>query len=157
MIAEMDVEAQGLTKSFGPTAVLQGVDLTVARGTVLALLGPNGAGKTTTVRILSTLLRPDAGQARVAGHDVVRAPQRVRGPISLTGQNVACDEWQTGEENLVMIGRLLHLSRPEARRRAAHLLEQFDLLEHGSGRSRRTRAGCAAAWIWPLASSAGRA
>ena len=129
MSAEIDVEAWGLAKSFGSTAVLQGVDLAVARGTVLALLGPNGTGKTTMVRILSTLLRPDAGQARVAGHDVVRAPQRVRGLISLTGQHVACDEWQSGEENLVMVGRLLHLSRGQARCRAAELLVQFDLLE----------------------------
>jgi len=109
--------------------VLKGVDLAIEQGTVMALLGPNGAGKTTTVRILSTLLRPDAGQASVAGHDIVGAPDQVRGVISLTGQNVALDDWQTGDENMVMMGRLLHLSRPEARRRATQLLEQFDLLD----------------------------
>jgi len=123
------VEARGLEKSFGSTRVLKGVDLAIEQGTVMALLGPNGAGKTTTVRILSTLLRPDAGQASVAGHDIVGAPDQVRGVISLTGQNVALDDWQTGDENMVMMGRLLHLSRPEARRRATQLLEQFDLLD----------------------------
>ncbi len=125
----MIVEARGLEKSFGSTRVLKGVDLAIEQGTVMALLGPNGAGKTTTVRILSTLLRPDAGQASVAGHDIVGAPDQVRGVISLTGQNVALDDWQTGDENMVMMGRLLHLSRPEARRRATQLLEQFDLLD----------------------------
>jgi ABC-2 type transport system ATP-binding protein len=127
----MIVEAQGLEKSFGATAVLRGLDLAVEQGTVLALLGPNGAGKSTTVRILSTLLRPDAGRARVAGHDVAQDPHKVRAVISLTGQNVALDELQTGEENMVMMGRLLHLDRLEARRRATELLERFDLMEGG--------------------------
>lgn len=124
----MIVEATGIEKSFGSTKVLKGVNLAVEQGTVLALLGPNGAGKTTMVRILSTLLCPDAGQVSVAGHDVVRAPHKVRGVISLTGQNVALDDLQTGEENMVMIGRLLHLSRPDARHRATELLAQFDLM-----------------------------
>lgn len=124
----MIVEARGLEKSFGSAKVLQRVDLAVEQGMVLALLGPNGAGKTTMVRILSTLLRPDAGRASVAGYDVVHEPQKVRSVISLTGQNVALDDLQTGEENMVMMGRLLHLRRPDARRRAAELLAQFDLM-----------------------------
>ena len=123
----MIIEAIGLEKSFGSTKVLRGVDLAAERGTILALLGPNGAGKTTTVRILSTLLRPDAGTATVAGHDVVRDRTSVRGRIGLTGQYVALDDLQTGEENMVMTARLLHLSRRDARRRAAELLDRFDL------------------------------
>ena len=123
----MIIEAIGLEKSFGSTKVLRGVDLAAERGTILALLGPNGAGKTTTVRILSTLLRPDAGTATIAGHDVVLDRTRVRGQIGLTGQYVALDDLQTGEENMVMTARLLHLSRRDARRRAAELLDRFDL------------------------------
>ncbi|MGY1652518.1 ATP-binding cassette domain-containing protein [Geodermatophilus sp. SYSU D01119] len=123
----MIVEATGLRKSFGPTLVLDGVHLAAAEGEVLALLGPNGAGKTTTVRILTTLLRPDAGTVRIAGHDVVREPARARAQLSLTGQAVAVDERQTGRENLVMLGRLAHLGRREARRRADGLLGTFGL------------------------------
>jgi ABC-2 type transport system ATP-binding protein len=123
----MIVEATGLQKSFGATVVLQGVDLGVREGSVLALLGPNGAGKTTIVRILTTLARPDAGHATVAGYDVVRDAPKVRGVISLTGQFAAVDDNQTGLENLVMIGRLMHLGRTKARQRAHDLLEQFDL------------------------------
>ncbi len=107
----MIVEAVGLRKSFGPTEVLAGVDLRVREGSVLALLGPNGAGKTTIVRILTTLTRPDAGHATIAGYDVVREPAQVRGVISLTGQYAAVDENQTGRENLVMVGRLMHLGK----------------------------------------------
>jgi ABC-2 type transport system ATP-binding protein len=125
------VEAVGLEKSYGSVRVLAGVDLAVARGGVLALLGPNGAGKTTTVRILATLGRPDAGQARVAGFDVVAERRQVRRRISLTGQYAALDELQTGEENLRMMGRLSGLSGAQARRRAGELLEQFDLAEAG--------------------------
>ncbi|MGW6279580.1 ATP-binding cassette domain-containing protein [Kribbella sp. NPDC055071] len=125
----MIVEATGLQKSFGPTEVLTGVDLQVREGSVLALLGPNGAGKTTIVRILTTLTRPDAGQATIAGYDVLRAPARVREVISLTGQYAAVDENQTGRENLVMVGRLMHLDRPAARRRTGELLEQFGLTD----------------------------
>ena len=123
----MLVEATGLCKSFGSTRVLDGVDLAAAEGEVLALLGPNGAGKTTTVRILTTLLRPDAGTVRIDGHDAVREPARVRAELSLTGQSAAVDERQTGRENLVMVGRLAHLGRRPARRRAAELLDVFDL------------------------------
>ncbi|GAA0818723.1 ATP-binding cassette domain-containing protein [Streptosporangium amethystogenes subsp. fukuiense] len=125
----MIVEATGLHKAFGPAKVLDGVDLHVAEGTVFALLGPNGAGKTTTVRILTTLSRPDRGSVRVAGYDVVREATKVRGVISLTGQSVALDDQQTGWENLVMIGRLMHLGRPAASRRATDLLERFDLVD----------------------------
>ena len=125
----MIVEATRLRKSFGATEVLTGVDLQVPEGSVLALLGPNGAGKTTIVRILTTLTRPDAGQATIAGYDVLREPAQVRGVISLTGQYAAVDENQTGRENLVMVGRLMHLGRPAARRRTAELLEQFGLTD----------------------------
>jgi len=126
---EPAVEANGLQKAFGTQKVLAGIDLNVQRGTVFSLLGPNGAGKTTTVRILATLGRADGGTARVAGFDVVRDRRRVRQVISLTGQSVTLDEIQTGEENLRMIGQLVGLSRPAARRRAGELLERFDLVE----------------------------
>jgi ABC-2 type transport system ATP-binding protein len=125
----MIVEATGLRKSFGATEVLAGVDLEIREGSVLALLGPNGAGKTTTVRILTTLTRPDSGRATIAGYDVLREPARVRGVISLTGQYAAVDENQTGRENLVMIGRLMRLGRPTARRRTGELLERFGLTD----------------------------
>ncbi|MEV6132318.1 ATP-binding cassette domain-containing protein [Streptomyces violaceusniger] len=128
------IEASGLEKSYGAVKVLRGVDLSVARGSVFALLGPNGAGKTTTVRILSTLTPPDAGRARVAGFDVITDRRRVRRAISLTGQYAAVDEMQTGEENLLMMGRLTRLGRTEARGRARELLERFDL----TGAARRT-------------------
>jgi len=131
---ELAVEATGLEKSYGAVKVLAGVDLQVERGSVFALLGPNGAGKTTTVRILATLVRADAGRARVAGFDVVRERRRVRRSISLTGQYAAVDGLQTGEENLRMMGRLAGLSGAEARRRASDLLERFDLHEVGRRR-----------------------
>jgi ABC-2 type transport system ATP-binding protein len=124
---ELAIQASGLVKSYGDVRVLTGVDLAVPRGSVFALLGPNGAGKTTTVRILATLSRADAGQARVAGFDVVRDRHQVRRRISLTGQFAALDEVQTGEENLRMMGRLSGLSGPQARQRAAELLGQFEL------------------------------
>jgi ABC-2 type transport system ATP-binding protein len=125
------IQVSGLKKSYGRVRVLDGIDLGVDAGTVLALLGPNGAGKTTMVRILSTLVRPDAGQARVAGHDVVRHPDQVRRVISLTGQYAAVDEMLTGEENMLMMGRLCRLGRATSRRRSRDLLERFELLEAG--------------------------
>jgi ABC-2 type transport system ATP-binding protein len=134
MADELAVEATGLEKSYGAVKVLDGVDLWVERGSVFSLLGPNGAGKTTTVRILATLIRADAGQARVAGFDVVGDRRRVRRSISLTGQYAAVDELQTGEENLRMMGRLSRLSGAQARRRAHQLLDQFDLAEAGRRR-----------------------
>jgi ABC-2 type transport system ATP-binding protein len=123
----LGIEASGLTKSYGPARVLDGIDLHVPAGSVLALLGPNGAGKTTTVRILATLTRPDAGTARVAGHDVLSERHQVRRRISLTGQSVAIDELQTGAENLAMVGRLRRLPARAARARAGELLDRFDL------------------------------
>jgi ABC-2 type transport system ATP-binding protein len=134
MADELAVEATGLEKSYGAVKVLAGVDLRVERGSVFSLLGRNGAGKTTTVRILSTLIRADAGQARVAGFDVVRDRRRVRRSISLTGQYAAVDDLQTGEENLGMMGRLSRLSGAQARRRARELLDQFDLADAGRRR-----------------------
>ncbi|GEL25821.1 daunorubicin resistance protein DrrA family ABC transporter ATP-binding protein [Pseudonocardia sulfidoxydans NBRC 16205] len=123
----MILEATGLRKRYGDTAVLDGVDLAVAEGSVLALLGPNGAGKTTTVRILGTLTRPDGGSARIAGFDIVTQPRQVREVIALTGQYAAVDAQQTGRENLTMIGRLLRLGRAGATKRSAQLLERFEL------------------------------
>ncbi|WP_098961214.1 ATP-binding cassette domain-containing protein [Pseudonocardia sp. N23] len=123
------VRVEGLTKSFGATRALDGVDLEIPTGTILGLLGPNGAGKTTTVRILTTLLRPDAGRAVVAGHDVMEQPQQVRRAIGLSGQYAAVDENLTGAENLYLVGRLHGLSRRAARARAAELLSRFKLTE----------------------------
>jgi ABC-2 type transport system ATP-binding protein len=134
MADEMAIEATGLEKSYGEVKVLTGVDIRVARGSVFSLLGPNGAGKTTAVRILSTLLPADAGQARVVGFDIVRERREVRRRISLTGQYAAVDELQTGEENLRMMGRLSRLSGPQARGRAQELLALFDLTEAGARR-----------------------
>jgi oleandomycin transport system ATP-binding protein len=119
--------AEGLVKRFGETTALDGVDLAVRRGSVLGLLGPNGAGKTTVVRILATLLRPDAGRATIGGHDVVRDAHEARRLIGLTGQYASVDESLTGTENLILIGRLLGLPRAEARQRAAGLLADFRL------------------------------
>ncbi|HVW43853.1 MAG TPA: ATP-binding cassette domain-containing protein [Amycolatopsis sp.] len=117
----------GLQKSFADKTVLDGIDLHVPQGTIFALLGPNGAGKTVTVQILSTLLTPDAGQAEVAGHDLLREPDAVRAAIGVTGQFSAVDNWLTGEENLLLMADLHHLSKAEGRRRTAELLELFDL------------------------------
>jgi ABC-2 type transport system ATP-binding protein len=134
MTEELAVEVTGLAKSYGSVQVLAGVDLQVPRGTVFSLLGPNGAGKTTMVRILSTLIRPDAGHARVAGFDVVRDRHRVRRSISLTGQYAAVDDLQTGYENLRMMGRLAGLSGTRSRQRTRYLLDRFDLAEAGRRR-----------------------
>jgi oleandomycin transport system ATP-binding protein len=125
------ISAEGLVKKYGSTTALDGVDLTVPTGTVLGVLGPNGAGKTTAVRILGTLLRPDAGHATVGGFDVVRQAPRVREIIGLTGQYASVDEDMSGRRNLVMIGRLLGLPRPEAKARAAQLLDRFELSDAG--------------------------
>ncbi|MEV0711145.1 ATP-binding cassette domain-containing protein [Nocardia aurea] len=121
------VRAEGLEKRYGDKRALDGFDLVVRRGTVHGLLGPNGAGKTTAVRILSTLIRPDGGQAMVAGLDIARRPHEVRARIGLTGQYAAVDEVLTGRQNLEMFGRLFHLGGRRARRRATELLERFDL------------------------------
>ena len=126
------ITATGLRKSFGDQLVLDGIDLAVPQGTVFALLGPNGAGKTTTIQILSTLIGADAGEVRVAGHDVVQDPDAVRAVIGVTGQFSAVDNLLTGEENLTLMADLRHLGRREGRRRAAELLEQFDLVEAAS-------------------------
>ncbi|MGH2557020.1 MAG: ATP-binding cassette domain-containing protein [Actinomycetota bacterium] len=121
------IEAEGLVKAFGKVRALDGIDMVAREGTVFGLLGPNGAGKTTAIRVLSTLLLPDAGSAAVGGYDVVRHPQQVRRLIGLTGQYAAVDELLSGQENLYMIGRLLGLRRSESRSRAKELLEAFDL------------------------------
>ena len=123
------IEAHGLTKRYGKTKALDGIDLAVEEGRVLGVLGPNGAGKTTAVRILATLLRPDAGSATVAGFDVVREPRQVRERIGLTGQYASVDEDLTGLQNLVMIGQLLDLNRKNATARANELLAEFDLTD----------------------------
>jgi oleandomycin transport system ATP-binding protein len=134
------IEAEGLAKRFGNTQALAGVDFAAARGSVLALLGPNGAGKTTAVRVLATLLTPDAGTARICGYDVVADAVQVRQLIALTGQYASVDEELTGTENLVMIARLLGHSRAAARARARELLAQFGLAE-AAGRPVRTFSG----------------
>ncbi len=137
---ELAIEARGLVKRYKGVTALDGVDLTVPPGTVLGLLGPNGAGKTTIVRILSTLLRPDAGTARVAGVDVLARPAEVRRRIGLSGQYAAVDEYLSGYENLEMIGRLYHLGGRRSRARARELLAAF-ALEDAADRPTRTYSG----------------
>jgi ABC-2 type transport system ATP-binding protein len=126
---EIMIRAEGLTKRFGDTVALAGIDLEVPTGSILAVLGPNGAGKTTAVRILTTLTRPDSGTAWVAGHDVVSEPSAVQRNIGVTAQDATVDGLLTGRQNLVMVGRLSGLKRSDARRRAVELLEQFDLTD----------------------------
>jgi ABC-2 type transport system ATP-binding protein len=126
------LQATGLRKAFGDTIALDGIDLYVAEGTVFALLGPNGAGKTTAVQILSTLIAADQGEVRIAGHDAAREPQTVRGVIGVTGQFSAVDTLLTAEENLELMADLHHLDPAEGRRRAADLLERFDLVDETS-------------------------
>lgn len=128
-MSQVMIEAVGLHKSFGETHALAGLDLDAAEGTILAVLGPNGAGKTTAVRILTTLTRPDAGSATVAGIDVLHHPDRVRTKIGVAGQYASLDELLTGRENLGMIGRLYGLSGSDARARATELLERFELTD----------------------------
>ncbi|GAU65149.1 putative multidrug ABC transporter ATP-binding protein [Streptomyces sp. NBRC 110611] len=134
------IYAEGLVKTFGDVRALDGVDLDVPEGTVLGLLGPNGAGKTTTVRVLTTLLRPDQGKAQVAGIDVLAHPDKVRRSIGLSGQFAAVDEYLTGRENLMMVGQLYQMSGRDAKRRAAELLERFNLSE-AADRTAKTYSG----------------
>jgi ABC-2 type transport system ATP-binding protein len=138
---EPAIAVRGVRKRFGDHPVLDGLDLEVARGEVFALLGPNGAGKTTTISILTTLVRPDAGSAAVAGCDVVRDPRGVQQRIALTGQSAAVDDVLTGHENLVMLGRLSGLSVRGARVRADELLARFDLVDAGPRRVRTYSGG----------------
>ena len=140
MIADRAIHAEGLVKNYGRTRALDGLDLHVADGSLLALLGPNGAGKTTATRIFTTLLKPDSGRATVAGFDVVREADRIKAHIGLAGQSVAIDEFMTGGENLEMIGRLYHLSGRDAKRRALELLVQFDLTD-AANRMAKTYSG----------------
>jgi ABC-2 type transport system ATP-binding protein len=134
------VQAWGLVKAFGTTRAVDGVDLAVPTGSVFGVLGPNGAGKTTTIRMLATLLRPDAGHARVLGHDIVQEADAVRGKIVLTGQDASVDNDLTGRENLVLLARLLGHARPRARTRAGELLAAFGLAGVGD-RLVRTYSG----------------
>jgi oleandomycin transport system ATP-binding protein len=134
------IRAEGLVKHYGETKALDGVDLEVPEGKVVGVLGPNGAGKTTAVRVLATLLRPDAGHATVCGHDVVKNPRAVRSLIGLTGQYASVDEDLSGTENLVLLARLLDYSRAGARAKAAELLEQFELTD-AAGRAAKTYSG----------------
>src|SRR5256886_14697490 len=134
------IRTSGLVKRYGKVVALDGLDLTVPKGTVLGLLGPNGAGKTTAVRILTTLLVADEGSAEVAGLDVRREPDKVRERIGLSGQNAAIDEHLTGYENLEMVGRLYHLGKTKADRRARELLDRFDLSD-AADRPAKTYSG----------------
>jgi ABC-2 type transport system ATP-binding protein len=134
------ITVSGLKKSYGKLTVLDGINFSVERGTILALLGPNGAGKTTTVKILATLLDADGGKATIEGHDVVKDADKVRSKIGLTGQYAAVDEYLTGEENLQMMGRLYRLSKEDAKRRSGELLQLVDLVD-AAKRPVRTYSG----------------
>jgi hypothetical protein len=153
--SRLAIAAAGLRKSFGDQVVLDGIDLEVPEGTIFALLGPNGAGKTTTVHILSTLIGADGGEVGVAGHDVARDPDAVRAAIGVTGQLTAVDNLLSGEENLLLMADLRHLERAQGRRRAAELLERFDLTA-ATSRPRPSPAACGGASTWPWAWSATR-
>ena len=142
------IEATGLRKSFGKVQALDGLDLNVPRGSVCALLGPNGAGKTTAVRILATLARPDAGTARVAGHDVIGEPRRVREVIGLAGQHAAVDDDLTGRENLFILGLMHHLGRRGARAGPLTCSSSSAWPRRPTGWSRPGRAACAGGWTW---------
>jgi oleandomycin transport system ATP-binding protein len=135
------IHAEGLVKHFGDTKALDGIDIAVPEGTVLGVLGPNGAGKTTAVRILATLLQPDAGTATIAGHDLAKDPVAVRRSIGLTGQYASVDEQLTGRENLILVARLLDFTRASAAQRAAELLEQFGLTDAADRRTRTYSGG----------------
>lgn len=137
---EYAIIADGIHKSFGKVKVLEGLNLKVKRGSILALLGPNGAGKTTTVRMLTTLMDIDAGSASIEGYDVVKEADKVRSIIGLTGQYAAVDEYLTGRENLKMMGRLYHLSKADTARRCEELLQQFDLVD-AADRAAKTYSG----------------
>jgi daunorubicin resistance ABC transporter ATP-binding subunit len=139
-MSEHAITLEGVEKRFGKVQALDGIDLTVPTGTVFGLLGPNGAGKTTAVRVLTTIIRPDRGRATVLGHDVARDPQAVRASIGLAGQYAAVDENLTGSENLRLVGRLAHLSKPLARQRADELLEVFGLTD-AAHRAAKTYSG----------------
>src|SRR5215208_5287367 len=139
-MGSLAIEATGLVKDFGDTRAVDGVDLAVRSGSVYGVLGPNGAGKTTTIRMLATLLRPDAGTARVLGHDVVDEADTVRGLVSLKGQLASVDEDLTGRENLVLVARLLGFKRAQAKARASDLLEAFGLTE-AAGRQVKNYSG----------------
>jgi len=131
MTSDSMIHAEGLTKSFGDTLALRGIDLDVPAGAILGLLGPNGAGKTTVVRILTTLTKPDSGHGKVAGHDIVTEAAQVRRNIGVTAQDATLDELLTGRQNLVMVGRLSGLGRMQAHSRARDLLDQFELTDAG--------------------------
>jgi ABC-2 type transport system ATP-binding protein len=135
------IAIRGVTKSFGKTPVLHGIDLTVARGSIVALLGPNGAGKTTLINILSTLVAPDSGTVTIGGYDVVRDREAVKTQISLTGQSAAVDEVLTGDENLRMMGTLSGLGRADAARRSRELLERFELTDSARKRVKTYSGG----------------
>ena len=139
-MTNLAIAASGLRKSYGEKIVLDGIDLAVAEGTIFALLGPNGAGKTTTVQILSTSIPAEGGSVQVAGHDLSREPDEVRGAIGVTGQYSAVDKLLTGEENLLLMADLNHLTRQDGKRKAAQLLERFDLVD-AAGKPASTYSG----------------